>query len=213
MLPFLIFFFPIAAILGLGLVLYLTKQFVNLSFITIRLMISGVLKILGKPKINLGKFEKVWRSFDDYFDRVADIWGRSNRLDYLVGVIWSYIFAILINYLFFKHYGDSMWQWIQQFSDKNVGYIHHYGPSHELLIGIIKTLILNLYWFVPWVTLTIRRCRSMGNAGLFFLNFVPVVSMLLPILCLVIPEKPYKQEVYREYDENNDLSERYGDRK
>lgn len=213
MIPFLIVFFPVTAVIGLGIVLYLTNQFVNLSFIMIRMIIKGFAKLFGKPKINLGRYEKVWQSFNDYFEKVADIWGRSNRLDYLVGIIWSYIFAILINYLFYKHYGDNMWQWIQQFSDKNLGYVHHYAPSKDLSIGIIKTLILNLYWFVPWVSLTIRRCRSMGNAGLFFLNLVPVASMFLPILCLVIPEKPFKQTIYKEYDENKDFSDRYGDRK
>ncbi|GAA3266549.1 hypothetical protein GCM10017706_30250 [Lactococcus lactis subsp. hordniae] len=58
MVPFLLVFFPVAAVIGLGIVLYLTNQFVNLSFIVIRLIIKGFATLIGKPKINLGRFEK-----------------------------------------------------------------------------------------------------------------------------------------------------------
>ncbi|MBG1279294.1 DUF805 domain-containing protein [Lactococcus lactis] len=197
MLAELIIFIPLLAILGLVLILYLTKQFVNLSFILIGLSFKGLRKLLGLPPVELRRFEKVRQSFSDYFSKVGNTWGKANRLDYLVGMIWSFVFGTLVASLFVKNWGMALWNWLQQFDASRVpprGWAPVQAPSQSLLIGMILAFVLTLYWLVPFITLTVRRCRSMGNAALFFLLFVPFIGTIFPLVCLIMPEQGSRRE-------------------
>jgi len=214
---FLVMFVVITALSGVLLICYLTKQFVVLSFFLVGLLVKVIKKLFGIPPKAPRKIGKIQRSLIDYFGKAGNLWGKANRLDYLVGVIWSLLFAILSVMFFAQNYGKSFWLWIKQFdANRSVSadgkiLAHYTTPSQSLLVGLIILLALTLYWLVPWFTLTIRRCRSFGHAGLWFLMLIPFAGYVLTILCLFLPEKVHPQSQEEDWDSEESPQNNYGD--
>ena len=202
--------------------LFVLKEFVNFSFLLFRQLFKLYAKVMMLPKMKLGIFDNAWKSFGEYFTKVGNTWGVANRLDYFIGVVWTYLYGFILNYVYFKKYGATLWQWLQQFNANNTpqlgqSYVHIVGPTHSLLISMIVIFILNLYCVVPWITLTIRRCRSIGHAGLFFVILAPFGGLIILILGLSIPGSSATKNDDDEDEEDWDFEEGsldyYGERK
>ncbi|MGY3732824.1 DUF805 domain-containing protein [Lactococcus hircilactis] len=175
----------------------------NLSFVIIRWIFKGLSKLFNLPTLERTwqPLEAVRQSFNDYFRKAAQTWGKANRRDYIVGYLWSMVFMVFVNFVFYKNFGHDAWIWVKQFSTQNQVTLRLIvAPSQSLLIGMVGIVILNLYWLVPWLTLTVRRCRSIGNAALAFVIVVPLGGFILPILCMALPETKRPQRTQEDLD-------------
>jgi uncharacterized membrane protein YhaH (DUF805 family) len=167
-----------------------------------KFLLIGIGKLFNIPQLKSShpKMEKVRKSFSDYFGQAGNIWGKANRLDYLIGYLWSMGFAFIINFIFIKTIWLETWQYLQQFN-ANRPYdgtpIHYTAPNQSLTIGLILLVVFNLYWIVPYLTLNIRRCRSMGSTKIFFVLFAPFGGIILAILGVLIPGRQDEDEALK----------------
>ena len=176
----------------LALLLYLVKQLVNLSFLLVKWGLLGLSKLFKIPQINRGNvcFERVRKALNDYFGKAIRTRDTANRIDFLVGLLWSIAFAIVTTLIWVTNWGMMTWNYLQQFNSNRPytpGPLHYEAPSQSLIIGFVFFGLFTLYWLVPLLSLVVRRCRAIGNWKLFFILFVPFGNIILTILCLFVP--------------------------